>query len=121
MCCLQIFRLRARAASQRAGRRLGGLPRGTKGLAPVPTVQHVTFDRAGALVFTIDYVTSRDSDEAVERVMFDGSIVEGAAASAEAILRDIMADAPRGAPPVIGYVIRDEAGTVVRRLYKGLG
>ena len=71
-------------------------------------------------MFTIDYVTGRDSDEAVERVMFDGSALESAVASAEAMLHDIMAHAPRGAPPVLGYVIRDEAGTVVHRFYNWL-
>jgi hypothetical protein len=71
-------------------------------------------------VFTIDYVTSRESDSSVERVMFDGSTVEGAASSAQAMLHDIMADAPRDGAPVIGYFIRDEAGTVVHRHYKGL-
>jgi len=66
-------------------------------------------------------VTSRENDKPVEQVEFDGTGLDGAAAVAESVLRDIIAGTPRGAPPVIGYLIRDEAGTVVRRLYQGLG
>jgi hypothetical protein len=69
-------------------------------------------------VFKIDYVTSRDSDKATEQTEFNGTTLEGAA---ESVLRVIAAATPRGGAPVIGYLIRDEGGKVVRRLYKGLG
>jgi hypothetical protein len=75
----------------------------------------------GGFVFTIDYVTSGESDQPVEQVEFDGRTLEGAAALAESVLRDIVAGTPRGSAAVIGYLIRDEGGKVVRRLYKGLG
>jgi hypothetical protein len=65
-------------------------------------------------------VTSRGTDALVERVAFDGRTLEDAAAMAETVLHDIVASAPRGGAPVIGYPIRDESGIVVRRLYKGL-
>ena len=81
---------------------------------------HATFDRAGGLVFTIDYVTSRENDEPVERVTFDGRALESAAALAETVGHDVIAGTPRGAQPVTGYLISDEAWAVVRRLYKGL-
>ena len=70
---------------------------------------------------TIDYVTSRENDKPVEQVEFDGNGLDGAATIAGTVLHDIIADRPRGAPPVIGYLIRDETGTIVHRLYKGLG
>jgi hypothetical protein len=71
-------------------------------------------------MFTIDFVTSREDDKPVERVEFDQRDLAGVVVLAESVLHDIIAGARRVAP-VIGYLIRDEAGTVVRRLYKGLG
>ena len=84
-------------------------------------VTDIRIDVPGAIVFTIDYVTSRDGDRPVEQVTFDGRALESASSLAESVLYDIIADTPRGGVPVIGYIIRDEGGTVVRRLYKGLG
>jgi hypothetical protein len=71
-------------------------------------------------VFTIVYVTSRDSDKPAEQVEFNGGDLAGAAALAEMFLRDMAGGTPLGQAPVIGYLIRDEAGAIVRRLYKGL-
>ena len=71
-------------------------------------------------MFTIDFVTSRKSDTPVERVEFDGRTLEGAVSAAETILHTVAATIPRGGAPVIGYLIRDEAGTVMRRQYRGI-
>jgi hypothetical protein len=68
-------------------------------------------------VFSIEYVTSRDSDTPEERIEFDGTDLQCAVTMAEIVLRDIVTGVRRIAP-VIGYLIRDESGTVVRRLYK---
>jgi hypothetical protein len=61
----------------------------------------------GAIMFTIEYVTSRASEASVETVAFDGRSLEGAVGLAEFVLLDIMAGTLRRAAPVIGYVIRD--------------
>jgi hypothetical protein len=71
-------------------------------------------------VFTIHYVTSRDCDAPAEQVEFNGSDLQCAVAMADIMFRDIVTGVRRIAP-VIGYLIRDESGTVVRRLYKWIG
>ena len=81
---------------------------------------HAASAYAEGATFTIDYVTSRDSDAPAQQSEFSGSTLDGATALAESVLRVIAAGTPRGGVPVIGYLIRDEGGTVVRRLYKGL-
>jgi len=70
-------------------------------------------------VFAIDYVVSCERAAPVERDIRRQRFVS-AAATARTVLHDIIADRARGALPVIGYLIRDESGTVGRRLYKGV-
>ena len=67
-------------------------------------------------MFTIDFVTSRTDDKPAERFEFDGRTVEGAATLADSMLHSIGTGIPRGGAPVIGYLIRDESGVVLRRL-----
>lgn len=72
-------------------------------------------------MFTIDYVTSRESDAPVKTVTFDGRTFEGAVGLAEVVLLDVITGSSRRGAPVIGYLIRDEGGAIVRRIYRGLG
>jgi len=71
-------------------------------------------------LFTIDYVTSRESDKPTEHVEFNGTDLPCAVAMADIVFQDIVTTARRIAP-IIGYLIRDEGGTVVRQLYSGRG
>ena len=71
-------------------------------------------------MFPIEYVTSRDSDQAVEQVTFDGRTLQEAAAAAQTVLQSVAASIMRRGAPVIGYLIRDVTGVVVRCFYKVL-
>jgi len=73
-------------------------------------------------MFTIDFVTGRDSDNTpAKTVTVSRRPLDGVTILAGILLAEIVAGAPANGPPVIGYLIRDEAGTVVHRLYRGLG
>jgi hypothetical protein len=76
---------------------------------------------AEGAMLTIDYVTSRESDEPIERIGYGGRTVVGARLLAEQVLLERGGTICAAGAPVIGYLIRDDAGTVVSRLYKGLG
>jgi hypothetical protein len=71
-------------------------------------------------MFTIDFVASRHSDEPIRHTDFPGNTLVGATALAETVMNRVVGNTRRDGVAVMGYLIRDNNGTVVRRRYQEL-
>ena len=71
-------------------------------------------------MFTIDYVTSRDSDTPAKTLIVNCRPWDGATALAEMLLAETLAGARRDGAPIIGYLVRTKAGRSCPGSIRGL-